>query len=56
MKKENYIDKSINSEYLAQYVYNSVTFFVNTVQNSSSKTEVNNIKKSILSTIKIYMK
>ena len=56
LKKENNIDKSINSEYLAQFVYNSVTFFVNTVQNSSSKTEVNNIKKSILSTIKIYMK
>ena len=56
LKKENNIDKSINSEYLAQFVYNSVTFFVNSVQNSSSKSEIDNIKKSILNTIKIYMK
>ena len=52
----NNIDKSVNSEYLAQLVYNNVTFFVNTVQNSSSKSEIDNIKKSILNTIKIYMK
>ena len=56
MKKENNIDKSVNSEYLAQFVYNNVTYFVNIVQNSSSKTEIDNIKKSILSTIKIYTK
>ena len=37
LKKENYIDKSINSEYLAQYVYNSVAFFVNTVQINHQK-------------------
>ena len=35
LKKENNIDKSVNSEYLTQLVYNNVTFFVNTVQNSS---------------------
>ena len=56
MKKENNIDKSVNSQYLAQLVYNNVTFFVNTVQNSSSKGEIDNIKKSILNIIKIYMK
>ena len=56
LKKENNIDKSVNSEYLAQLVYNNVTFFVNTVQNSLSKSEIDNIKKSILNTIKIYMK
>ncbi|MDA9708690.1 hypothetical protein N9V56_04510 [Alphaproteobacteria bacterium] len=56
LKKNNNIDKSVNSEYLAQLVYNNVTFFVNTVQNSSSKSEIDNIKKSILNTIKIYMK
>ena len=56
LKKENNIDKSVNSEYLAQLVYNNVTFFVNTVQNSSSKSEIDNIKKSILNKIKIYMK
>ena len=48
--------KAINTEFLAQFVYNSVTFFVNMVQNSSSKTEINNIKQSILNTIKIYIK
>lgn len=56
LKKENNIDKSVNSQYLAQLVYNNVTFFVNTVQNSSSKGEIDNIKKSILNIIKIYMK
>ena len=56
LKNENNIDKSVNSEYLAQFVYNNVTFFVNTIQNSSSTTEINNIKKSILNTIEIYMK
>ena len=56
LKKDNNIDKSVNSKYLAQLVYNNVTFFVNTVQNSSSKSEIDNIKKSILNTIKIYMK
>ena len=56
LKKEKKIDKSVNSQYLAQLVYNNVTFFVNTVQNSSSKSEIGNIKKSILNIIKIYMK
>ena len=56
LKKENNIDKSVNSQYLAQLVYNNLTFFVNTVQNSSSKGEIDNIKKSILNIIKIYMK
>ena len=56
LKKENNIDKSVNSEYLAQFVYNNVTYFVNIVQNSSSKTEIDNIKKSILNTIRIYLK
>ena len=56
LKKENNIDKSVNSKYLAQLVYNNVTFFVNTIQNSSSKNEIDNIKKSILNTINIYMK
>ena len=56
LKHENHINKSVNSEYLAQFVYNNVSFFVNTIQNSSSTTEINNIKKSILNTIEIYMK
>ena len=56
LKKENTIEKSVNSEYLAQFIYNNVTFFVNTIQNSSTITEIDNIKKSILSTIKIYTK
>ena len=56
LKAKNYIVKSVNTEFLAQFVYNSVTFFVNMVQNSSSKTEINNIKQSILNTIKIYIK
>ena len=56
LKKEKKIDKSVNSQYLAQLIYNNVTFFVNTVQNSSSKGEIGNIKKSILNIIKIYMK
>ena len=56
LKNENNIDKYVNSEYLALFVYNNVTFFVNTVQNSSSKTEIDNIKKSILNTIRIYLK
>ena len=56
LKAKNYIVKSVNTKFLAQFVYNSVTFFVNMVQNSSSKTEINNIKQSILNTIKIYIK
>ena len=56
LKAKNYMLKSVNTEFLAQFVYNSVTFFVNMVQNSSSKTEINNIKQSILNTIKIYIK
>ena len=56
LKHENHINKSVDSEYLAQFIYNNVTFFVNTIQNSSSTTEINNIKKSILNTIEIYMK
>ena len=56
LKAKNYMVKSVNTEFLAQFVYNSVTFFVNMVQNSSSKTEINNIKQSILNTIKIYIK
>ena len=56
LKCKNYIVKSVNTKFLAQFVYNSVTFYVNTVQNSSSITEIDNMKKSILNTIKIYMK
>ena len=56
LKHENHINKSVDSEYLAQFIYNNVTFFVNTIQNSSSTTEIDNIKKSILNTIEIYMK
>ena len=56
LKAKNYIVKSVNTKFLEQFVYNSVTFFVNMVQNSSSKTEINNIKQSILNTIKIYIK
>ena len=56
LKAKNYMVKSVNTEFLAQFVYNRVTFFVNMVQNSSSKTEINNIKQSILNTIKIYIK
>ena len=56
LKSKNYIVRSVDTEFLAQFTYNSVTFFVNIVQNSSSITEINNYKKSILNTIKTYMK
>ena len=56
LKSKNYIVRSVDTEFLAQFAYNNVTFFVNIVQNSSSITEINNIKKSILNTIKTYMK
>ena len=56
LKSKNYIVKSVNTEFLAQFIYNSITFYVNTVQNSSSITEIDNMKKSILNTIKIYRK
>ena len=56
LKAKNYIVKSVNTEFLAQIVYNNLTYFVNTVQNSSSITEIDNSKKSILNTIKSYTK
>ena len=56
LKTQGQIEKSLNSEYLAQYIYNSITFFVNTVQNSLSTTEIDNIKKSILNMIENYVK
>lgn len=56
LKSKNYIVRSVDTEFLAQFIYNSVTFFVNLVQNASSITEINNFKKSILNNIKTYMK
>ena len=56
LKYKNCIVKSVNTEFLAQIVYNNITYFVNTVQNSSSITEIDNSKKSILNTIKSYTK
>ena len=56
LKSKKYITRSVDTEFLAQFVYNNVTFFVNTILNSASTTEINNIKKSILDTIKSYMK
>ena len=56
LKSKNYIVRSVDTEFLAQFTYNSVTFFVNLVQNSSSITEINNFKKSILNNIKTYTK
>ncbi|OUU62595.1 MAG: hypothetical protein CBC22_03640 [Alphaproteobacteria bacterium TMED62] len=54
LKAENHINKSVNSEFLAQFIYNNTTFFVNAVQNSLSMTEIENLKNSILDTIKYY--
>lgn len=53
-KARNQLNKSLDTEYLAQITYNNITFFINTILNSPYQKNISYRKNNILDTIKRY--